>query len=29
MKKKKIRDTPEIVNPKEYGIDNLLDSDDE
>lgn len=29
MKKKKIRDTHEIVNPKEYGIDNLLDIDDE
>lgn len=29
MKKKKIRDTPEIVIPKGYGIDDLLDFDDE
>ena len=29
MKKQKIRDTPEIVIPKGYGIDDLLDFDDE
>lgn len=29
MKKKKIRDTPEIVIPKGYGIDDFLDFDDE
>ena len=29
MKKNKIRDTPEIVIPKGYGIDDLLDFDDE
>ena len=29
MKKKHIRDTPEIVIPKGYGIDDLLDFDDE
>ena len=29
MKKKKIRDTPEIVIPKGYGLDDLLDFDDE
>ena len=29
MKKKKIRDTPEIIIPKGYGIDDLFDFDDE
>lgn len=29
MKKQHIRDTPEIVIPKGYGIDDLLDFDDE
>ena len=29
MKKKHIRATPEIVIPKGYGIDDLLDFDDE
>ena len=29
MKKKHIRDTPEIVIPKGYGIEDLLDFDDE
>ena len=29
MKKKKKWDTPEIVIPKGYGIDDLLDFDDE
>ena len=29
MNKKKIRDTPEIVIPKGYGIDDFLDFDDE
>ena len=29
MKKKHIRDTPEIIIPKGYGIDDLLDFDDE
>lgn len=29
MKKKRIRDTPEIVIPKGYEIDDFLDFDDE
>ena len=29
MKKNNIRDTPVIVIPKGYGIDDLLDFDDE
>lgn len=29
MKKKHIRDTPEIVIPKGYTIDDLLDFDDD
>ena len=29
MKKKSIRDTPVIVIPKGYGIDDLMDFDDD